>query len=998
MSSDGRNNGAGSPTDHTQRIPDNRPRPTPVWALLSAWLLGTEAWLRSHGGDALRFSIRGLWIAVSAVAAFLLVGPVVNPPLTLDDITDAASNATDTWIARDFDTSYTVTRDDDGRLQAEVVETITAFFPEDLNETGIQRVLATQYQGHDIDPTGLAVAIDGDPVELVARESSDRMTITLDTGERLRGDHVFEIRYHLQDLAYSTTDDTTGATVDLLEWDVFGPSWPQGFAGLTVSVSLPDDLADDLVRAPYGGVAWTLVSGADWLEAEEDSPAGQQVYEFSVDQNVPPHASAWFRMVFPAETFTMPPPSGLFLFQTFGPLIPLAILLLTLPFSLAARAVAWSDARGRAWFVAQDTPPADITVAQAAQIMRRARTRELALAVDRVRFGKRAKTDSLVAIWRAARRTGRVGDIVRARTGFALDRARRSQVKDGFRRIPHGFVRDWFIAAPLALTLVQFAIIRQLSHQATLAVIWWPPLFVLVSLVVSAVVLWIALSARPLTRKGALARQYLRGVDVFARRTNLVDRTTFTEPLLPYALVTADARPAGRRMAALAAEQIDDRSALRGWRTTDFLSWPRLGIYALSVLLVAGAITAVSIMSNPYDRVSTFDRYNFESRGTLYTLVETVDVTARISADDGSPRIDVTSRYGVEFDENSRIPPQFAVPLLNAVEAQSMGLAVTEVRVDGTTVPFTVTEQEDVSTVTTQMSDVRSGPAEVELVYSYDSPATAGAGSPVSGAEGQRVDRIRWAAILDGWERGWTYPSAPDPVSVSVRIDDSVSELALSSGWLREDPDTAQEARDWRDSSFAFGTLEDELGPSELLDPEDHGLLAETREAVDGGVVHGFETGEGEYGYPTRQTYSDLGVLLEFPANTWAGPDQDQRDAAQFARALPIILVVAPAVLAIALGIAAVIRARVRGSRQMAPGAVRDLFWWLAPAATLASSIVFIWASADMPASWPELPPMVWSAGLALLGAIACGVAVRPWRPTRKARTIPGTDAPRGRQ
>lgn len=68
---------------------------------------------------------------------------------------------------------------------------------------------------------------------------------------------------------------------------------------------------------------------------------------------MPPHAQAWFTMKFEPGAIVMPPPTPLVWFQTLGPLAPLMFLALTLLLAVAARAVAWDDARGRPWFVAQ---------------------------------------------------------------------------------------------------------------------------------------------------------------------------------------------------------------------------------------------------------------------------------------------------------------------------------------------------------------------------------------------------------------------------------------------------------------------------------------------------------------------------------------------------------------------------------------------------------------------------------------------------------------------
>ncbi|WP_316296715.1 FHA domain-containing protein, partial [Clavibacter michiganensis] len=49
-----------------------------------------------------RTGIRVFWAAVTALGILLLVGPVLNAPLTFDDITSSAKDATSTWFAKDF--------------------------------------------------------------------------------------------------------------------------------------------------------------------------------------------------------------------------------------------------------------------------------------------------------------------------------------------------------------------------------------------------------------------------------------------------------------------------------------------------------------------------------------------------------------------------------------------------------------------------------------------------------------------------------------------------------------------------------------------------------------------------------------------------------------------------------------------------------------------------------------------------------------------------------
>src|SRR5690606_26505253 len=462
--------------------------------------LALEAWLRSHGGKKLQNGIRAFWGMVGVAGLVLMFGPVINKPMELEDITSSASSATETWIARKFDVDYTITRAPDGTVRAEVVQTIDALSPEDVSERGIERVLATNYQGHDLAPSDIRATLDGAPIEVGHSATPDQLRLSIMSEQELTGDHQYVLEYTLHHLAYQTTDEASGAPVDMLEWDVFGPSWPQGFAALDVTVTLPEELDERLLRQPRGGLAWTLLAASDWIEAEADAPPGTAVYNFTNEQNMPPHSNAWFTMPVEAETFTMPPKSTLWWVQTFGPLAPLAFLAVTLLFALAARAVAWSDERGRPWFTAQAEPPREVSPRLAAQILRAPRTMELAEALE---------SRSRVRVAQVARRAGRVGDLPRALTRYLRAGERREQLRRGLRRIPHGFVRDLFIAAPTALTIVQWGLVRQLSHQATLAIVWWPVAFVLVSSAIALIVLAIALSARPLTKEGALIRQQI---------------------------------------------------------------------------------------------------------------------------------------------------------------------------------------------------------------------------------------------------------------------------------------------------------------------------------------------------------------------------------------------------------------------------------------------------------------------------------------------------------
>ncbi|MFB2586725.1 DUF2207 domain-containing protein [Herbiconiux liukaitaii] len=973
-----------------ERIPDPGPQHTALWVVLSRWLLGLEAWLRSHGGPHLRAGLRAFWGFVALAGVVLLIGPVINKPLTLDDITDSTSSVTDTWIARQFTVDYRIERTADGRMVVQVEEKITAAFPDGVDEPGIQRAIATNYQGHALNPDGIEATLDGEPIEVGRSEDSEQLLLTMDapgdggSGTSLQGDHDFVLRYTLHDLAFASTDEATGRDVDLLRWDVFGPSWPQGLAGLDVTVTLPEDVDDQLIRQPRGSLAWLIIGAGEWLDPEPVAVTGSPddvSYRFTNEQNIPPHANAGFVMSFEQGTFEMPAPTPLFWVQTFGPLAPLALLLLTLLFALAARAVAWGDARGRPWFVAQFEPPEGVSARMSAQVLRRERSAELAAALEDAQKGgggggtsREKRRGRLIAAAKVAQRTGRIGDLPRALARAAAAPDLRRQLQEGLRRIPHGFVRDFFIAAPLALTVVQWGLVRQLSFQAKLSVVWWPVAFVLLSSAISIVIIAIALSARPLTRRGALLKQHLRGIDVYAERTRLLERGRSSDPLLPYAVLLAPPREASRQVVGLIEGELGEVGASRSWRTPSFLTAPRILIRLLSLLVVAGAIVAVATLPNPFQRSVDYQSYWGDIPGTLYTKVQAFDAVAELSRDDeGRARLDVTETLTVSFDaeeEGSQVP-QFAQQWRNSLDGQPLGLAVDAVTIDGDDVPYTTAPDADTLLMTTQLPRVLTGSHDLRISYSLATPAVA-----AEDASGAVVDRVRWAALLEGWEYDtvWDDP-APSPLTIELRVPDALGAEQLTGGWITLDTDSSDEPRGWAPSVVPFGTYEP--GSAATVASE------ESTSAQGGFTSYGLDLKEdGDSGYPFEFTVDDVGASLDFPAGTFTGPDEGALRATQLNGVVPIASVLTLAGIAVLLGLAGIVAGVRRNPRVFAVGVLRDLARWLAPATALAAFILFVWMTLDMPGDDPTFAPLGLSAVAGALAAILSLIFTRASRAT----------------
>lgn len=977
-----------------ERIPDERPKPTFLWALLSGWLLGLEAWLRSHGGRRLQYSIRGFWAFIGVGGLVLMFGPVINPPPTLEDITGSASTATEQWIARDFTVDYTISRDSDGALRADVVEQIDAFFPADADDRGIQRTLPTEYQGNSLAPSDVSATFNGEPIDVATSSTADRLTLSLLGDAELDGDHEYVLRYTLHHLAYETTDEASGRPTDLLEWDAFGPAWGQASAALDVRVTLPDELDDRLVRQPRGVVAWTLLGAGAWLEKEADSAPGQVTYRFTNGQTLPPHSQAYFTMAFEPGTFTMPPRSTLWWVQTFGPLAPLAFLGITLLLALAARAVAWGDARGRPWFVAQYEPPRDVSPRMAAHILRQPAAFELAGALERIRTPRRKGLlrnredplrDRRIAAARVARRTGRLGDRPRALSLYLAATERRHQLASKLRRIPRGFVHDAFIAAPVALTLVQWGLVRQLSHQATLAVVWWPVAFVIASTVIAAVILAIALTARPLTRRGALLKQHLLGIGVYAERTQMLDRTVSNDPLLPYAVLMAPPRTAGRQVVALIERELDEPGISSRWHTSDFITWPRLLLRPLSALIVIAAIAMVQFAPNAYHHRPEPAMYSWDLPGTTLVKVQSMRATAELSrSDSGHARLEVRERLDVTFDGKASRVPQFAQQWPSRVDGHDLGLTVDRVLIDGDAVAYDVAPDGETLLMTTRLAQVLDGDHEVQVHYTIASAAVA------ADAAGEGlVDRVTWSALLEGWKHRSHWGSDPpiEPLLLELRLSEDLAGQAVAAGWLTVDVDAGDSPQEWIDTVVPFGTVGSLLRPPlDDVAEEDlgqgEGVTTETSEVRGGVRTHTLDLRQDQFGgYPWELAVDDLGVALDFERGTFAGPDEGALRAAQAWEAAPFTVTLALGAAATLVGAIGSILGRQRSPSMNRPGFARDAVRWFGPAATLATVILFMWTTADMSEDHSLFPP------LALVTVAAIGTCIASLVLTRRRRT-----------
>ena len=1007
------------------RIPDPQPEHTPFFRWLAKVLTGVESRLRARGDRAIRGGIKVTWVAIGLIGLFLLFGPIINKPLDFDDVIDSAELSEVDWVARDAVIDYAVDRDDDGTFAAEVSERYTADFVNGA-ERSVEREIVTEFRGHDVEFELLDATVDGVAAEVAIDQQPTTTTIRLTKpdGTDFEGTPDIRISYALHHLISTEIDEATDRQIDELSWPLFAPTWPQATKGIEVSLTLAPDINDALVRAPKAYVGWLLLSETVWLTPEAETPAGVR-YSFSNDDTLPPNADVWIDASFEPGTFELPPKTTLFWVQTYGPLVPLVLLGILMLFALAARRIVWADSAGEPWYLPRNTP-VDVTPELAARFLDRPRHAELIDAMDEVPRTRKGDPDSrlteqrtnwLSSVARAGRRAGRAGNfpsVWRRRSRWS---AADAVVEQKLRWVPDSYVRDTFLLAPIAITLVQWGILRQLSEQVILTVVWWPLAFVAASTVLAIITVWAVQRPRPLTRDGALLMQQLRGIDVFARATRLRDRGPVDDPILPYAVLFERPRRAGRAVARLAAQEAGDPYLGRGWRTEHFVSIPSLFALAASIAIFAGAVVTAATLPTPYyseyDHISRFG----DLTGTSLTQVEGFEIEATLDRDaERAARLRVTERNIVNFDEGGRVP-QFVREWPSTRLGQPLGTTVDAVRIDGDDVPFREIPQSESLAVVTQLEDVLSGKHEVEVDYTLTSPVVDAVAEP------NTTQQLRWSALYSFWDDlYYTNASNPfdgnapvRPLSIQLTIAPELVDAIEAGGWIDHDSDRDRIAHEsgnwygpWESETRTYtddGQSYDLRIGSETTD--DSGALVVRIDADEVESREGDASGEGG---PFRvdpevnawlEKYdlglsSDLGVRLDFAAGTFSGVDPEAYDRYRAAYHLPygIVLGLAGFLTLTSLGVMAVVaRVKRRSSASLATVSFAAI-----PIAALGQIVFFGWAVMSMAGSDSRGIAAFILGGLMLVAVTAQAVLVAKTRPKRPTASSPSTQKPQATQ
>lgn len=445
----------------------------------------------------------------------------------------APSRNLDDFHFASFTADYHLSTDADGRSLLTTTEELVAVFPPYDQNRGIRRQLITTYDGH---PTRLRVVSvtdeNGTPRPYESEElDDDVLELTIRDDDYVHGPQTYVITYTQRDVTKHFDD--TG--VDEFYWDTNGTGWAQPFGSVTARVHLTDELREALT----GRMA--AYSGYEGQQGPATIETDGSVITFTAT-NLLPRQNLSFAIAFQPGTFTerdssftaSPWPA---ISVGFG-----ALTLLALVLALIARRRSLRDEPGRPVIVAEYLPPKDGTLLLSSIISGtsgKAPTAVLiALAVEGnlriVEEGAkgRYRIDYLsdhdldhdeAAVIRAlfgpsatpgdSKQLRRHDQAAAKRMSSAVSAAKTAAVEEGYRR-PYPLRSVIGIFALAALGTIGSFIFGVIGLDEGYEG-WWA--IVMIAAPLLGAVVFVLLSKRPLTARGAEHRDHLRGLKEYIR-------------------------------------------------------------------------------------------------------------------------------------------------------------------------------------------------------------------------------------------------------------------------------------------------------------------------------------------------------------------------------------------------------------------------------------------------------------------------------------------------
>ncbi|RZU64673.1 putative membrane protein DUF2207 [Microterricola gilva] len=484
--------------------------------------------------------------AMIMTALFLAtaVGPaLITQPATASDEHAVAALGpklgVDDFRFASLDAEYLLGRDSDGRSTLAVTETLVAVFPEIDQNRGIRRAIPLRYDGHPTDVRVLSVTDENGVARGFEQENDEDdefLLVTIAADGYVHGAQSYVIRYTQNNV----TLDPDDSDVQEFYWDVNGTGWAQPFDRVNAVVTMDDALGDAFTGdvACYRGPEGSTTRCEQLVVGESLPPV---IMVGAADLGAFENLSV--AMAFDPGTFV---PRDASLAASTPGLIGLGAGIVSvagLIAAIVARRTRWRSAAGRGLVIAEYESPPGVDPLLAAELLG-AETKGvtatiLDLAVNgavriietkKKRFELELHDPALVTAEGApvlaalfgdnaapgARRKLGSSDSALASALVSVGRSTRARsTAAGFRR-PVGVGGRIALAAVVLITAVVAVIGSIIALDTDRGGVW--PVFVMLASIVAAVfVLILLIDVRPLTRQGAIAKEQLRGLELFIR-------------------------------------------------------------------------------------------------------------------------------------------------------------------------------------------------------------------------------------------------------------------------------------------------------------------------------------------------------------------------------------------------------------------------------------------------------------------------------------------------
>ncbi|GAA4189173.1 hypothetical protein GCM10022219_04420 [Microbacterium oryzae] len=174
-----------------------------------------------------------------AAGALLSLATLAIPTLAFPT---AAHADVDDFAFDEWHGSYALSLDGDGRVTAEVTETLVARFPDADQNRGIVRALPLRYEGAPAAPEGIEVVDEqGEPVPFEVEEEDGFRAVLTGDDAYVHGEQTYVISYTLHDVVAPLD----GGDAEEFQWDLIPVERRQPVADFSAEISFADGVLSE---------------------------------------------------------------------------------------------------------------------------------------------------------------------------------------------------------------------------------------------------------------------------------------------------------------------------------------------------------------------------------------------------------------------------------------------------------------------------------------------------------------------------------------------------------------------------------------------------------------------------------------------------------------------------------------------------------------------------------------------------------------------------------